>query len=146
MHPLGNCVFISSKIACCQFHTCYNLNKHYSDVIMGAMASQITSLAIACSTVCSGADQRKHQSSASLASVRGIHRWTVNSPHKGPVKRKRFPCDDVILFCLWRFGAEWNNYAWRKCFWKCRVPNGDHFVQASICLPPHDWFHHKYTI
>ena len=37
-------------------------------------------------TVCSGADQRKHQSSASLAFVRGIHRWPVNSPHKGPVR------------------------------------------------------------
>ena len=47
-------------------------------------------------TVCSGADQRKHQSSASLAFVRGIHRWPVNSPHKGPVTRKMFPFDDVI--------------------------------------------------
>ena len=35
-----------------------------------------------------GADQRKHQSSASLAIVRVIHRWLVNSPHKGPVTRK----------------------------------------------------------
>ena len=34
---------------------------HYSDVIKGMMASQITSLAIAYSTVYSGADQRKHQ-------------------------------------------------------------------------------------
>ena len=48
---------------------------YYSDVIMGAMASQITSLAIVYSTVYSGADQRKHQSSGSLAFVRGIHRW-----------------------------------------------------------------------
>ena len=47
---------------------------HYSDVIKDAMASQITSLAIVFSTVYSGADQRKHQSSASLAFVRGIHR------------------------------------------------------------------------
>ena len=47
---------------------------HYNDVIMGAMASQITSLTIVFSTVYSGADQRKHQSSASLAFVRGIHR------------------------------------------------------------------------
>ena len=44
-----------------------------------------------------GADQRKHQSSASLALVRGIHRWPVNSPHKGPVTRKMFPFDDVIM-------------------------------------------------
>ena len=48
--------------------------------------------------VCSGADQRKHQSSASLAFVRGIHRWPVDSPQKGPVTRKMFPFDDVIIF------------------------------------------------
>ena len=44
-----------------------------------------------------GADQRKHQSSASLAYVRGIHRWSVDSPHKGPVTRKSFTFDDVIM-------------------------------------------------
>ena len=48
---------------------------------MGAMAFQITSLTIVYSTVYSVADQRKHQSSASLAFVRGIHRWLVNSSH-----------------------------------------------------------------
>ena len=69
---------------------------HYSDAIMCAIASQITSLAIVYSAVYSGADQRKHQSSASLAFVGGIHRWPVNSPHKGPVTRKMFPFDDVI--------------------------------------------------
>ena len=56
---------------------------HYNDVIMSAMASRITSLAIVYSTVYSSTDQRKHQSSASLPFVRGIHRWPVNSPHKG---------------------------------------------------------------
>ena len=66
------------------------------------MASQITSLTIVYSTFCSGPDQRKHQSSASLAFVEGIHRWPVNSPHKGPVTRKMFPFDDVILLCrIW---------------------------------------------
>ena len=70
---------------------------HYCDVIMSAVASQITGVTIVYSTVCSGADQRKHQSSASLAFVRGIHRWTVNSPHKGPITRKMFPFDDVIM-------------------------------------------------
>ena len=64
---------------------------------MGAMASQITSLTIVYSTVDSGTDQRKHQSSVSLAFVRGIHRWPVNSPHKWPVTRKIFPFDDVIM-------------------------------------------------
>ena len=70
---------------------------HYNDVIMSTMASQITSLTIVYSTAYSGADQRKHQSSASLAFVRGIHRWPVNSPHKGPVTREMFPFDDVIM-------------------------------------------------
>ena len=70
---------------------------HYSNVIMGAIASQITSLPSVHLTVDSGADQRKYQSSASLAFVREIHRWPVNSPHKGPVTRKMFPFDDVII-------------------------------------------------
>ena len=70
---------------------------HYSDVIMGTMASQITSLTIVYSTVYSGVDEIKHQSSASLAFVRGIHRGPVNSPHKWPVTRKMFPFDDVIM-------------------------------------------------
>ena len=56
---------------------------HHNDVTMSAMASQITSLTIIDSTVYSGADQRKHQSSASLVFVRGIDRWPVNSPQKG---------------------------------------------------------------
>ena len=49
------------------------------------------------STVYSGADQRTHQSSTSLAFVWGIHRWPVNSLHKWPVTRKMFPFDDVIM-------------------------------------------------
>ena len=64
---------------------------------MNTMASQITSLTIVYSTVYSDADQRKHQSSASPPFVRGIHWWPVNSPHKRPVTRKRFPFDDVIM-------------------------------------------------
>ena len=68
-----------------------------NDVIMSSMASQITSLTVVYSTVYSGGDQRKHQSSASLAFVRGIHRWPMNSPHIGPVTRKLFPFDDVII-------------------------------------------------
>ena len=70
---------------------------HYNDVIMGAIASQITSLTVVYSTVYSDADERKHQSSASLAFVCGIHRWPVNSPHKWPVTRKMVPFDDVIM-------------------------------------------------
>ena len=70
---------------------------HYDDVIMGAIASQITSLTIVYLTVYAGADQSKHQSPASLAFVWGIHRGPVNSPHKWPVTRKMFPFDDVIM-------------------------------------------------
>ena len=78
----------------------YSNSVHYNDVIMSAMASQITSLSIAYSIVYSCADQRKHQSFASLAFVWGIHRWQVNSPHKRPVTRKMFPFDDVIMLVL----------------------------------------------
>ena len=66
-------------------------------VIMSSMSSQITGVFIVRTTVHSGADQRKHQSSASLAFVRGIRGWPVNSPHKWPVTRKIFPLDDVIM-------------------------------------------------
>ena len=70
---------------------------HYNDVIMGAIASEITSLTIVYSIVYSDADKRKHQSSASVAFVWGIHRGPVNSPHKWPVTQKMFPFDDVIM-------------------------------------------------
>ena len=70
---------------------------HCCDAIMGAMTSQIISLTIVYSTFHSGADQRKYQSSASLAFVREIHQWPVNSPYKWPVTRRMFPCDDVIM-------------------------------------------------
>ena len=73
---------------------------HYNDVIKGAIASQITSLPIFYSAVYSDAVQRKHLSSASLAIVRWIHRWPVNSTHKLPVTRKMFPFDDVIMYLL----------------------------------------------
>ena len=76
-----------------------NILNHYSDVTMGAMASQITGVSNFYSTVCLGADERKHQSSALLAFVRGIHQWLVNSPQKGPVTRKMFPFDYVIMHC-----------------------------------------------
>ena len=64
---------------------------------MTMLASQITSLTVVYSIVYSGVNQRKHQSSASLAFVREIHRGPVNFPHKWPVTRKMFPFDDVIM-------------------------------------------------
>ena len=73
------------------------VSTHYRDVLMGAMASQITSLTMVYWTVYSGADQRKHQSSASLAFMRGLQRGPVNSPRKWPVTRKIFKFDDVIM-------------------------------------------------
>ena len=72
-----------------------------SYVTIGAMASLITSLTIVYSTVYLCADQRKQQSSASLAFVWGIHRWPVNFPHKWPVTRKMFPFDYVIM--VWEY-------------------------------------------
>ena len=75
---------------------CHSIT-HYGDVIMGMIASQMTCLTIVYSTVYVDADQRKHQSFASLAFVREIHRGPVNSPHKRPVTRKMFPFDDVIM-------------------------------------------------
>ena len=65
--------------------------------IPNKMQKVAESITIFYSTVCSGADQRKHQSSASLAFLRGIHWWLVNSPHKWPVTLKMFPFDDVIM-------------------------------------------------
>ena len=83
---------------------------------MGAMAFQITSIIIVYSIVYTGADQRKHQSPASLAFVRGIHRSSINSPHKGPVTRKIFPFDDVIMRCLLQSSNNTHTYAWQWHF------------------------------
>ena len=93
--------FKSHSIRIGKWETLHTVVDYYSDVIMGTMASQITSLTIVHSTVYSGANQRKHQSSVSPAFARGIHRWPVNSSHKGPVTRKRFPFDDVIMLMLY---------------------------------------------
>ena len=108
---------------------------------MGAMASQITSLTIVYSTVYSDADQRKHQSSASLAFVRGIHRGPVNSPHKWPVMRKMFPFHDVIMIGLGdKLSTKYNQtqgcHIWAlyiQCYWTqknqymMKPPNGTIF-------------------
>ena len=69
---------------------------HYNDVIMSAMASQITDVLIVYRLF--RRRSRKHQSSVSLAIVRGIRQWAVNSMHKGTVTRKIFLFDDVIMF------------------------------------------------
>ena len=100
-HPVLIPASITQK--CIEFLKIKTIEKvlyHYGDGIMDMIASQITSLTVVYSTVYSGADQRKHQSSASLAFVREIHRGPVNSPHKWPVTRKMFPFDDVIMLKL----------------------------------------------
>ena len=96
--------------------------KHYNDVIMSAMMSHITSLSIVYSTVYSGTDQRKHQSPASLAFVRGIHRWPGNSPRKGPVTRKMFPFDDVIM--------KWHE----EHFLQWWYANFDRMFYSALCM------------
>ena len=75
----------------------FSTSIHYGDVIRSAMASQMTDISIVYSTSCSGADRRNQQSFTSLAFVRGIHRWPMNSLHRGPVTRKTFLFDDVIM-------------------------------------------------
>ena len=81
---------------------------HYNDVIMSAMLSEIIIVSIVCSTVNSGADQGKLQSSTSLAFVRGIHRWPANNPHKRSVTSKMYPFDDVIMF------PKYSTLSWRR--------------------------------
>ena len=131
---------------------------HYSDAIMGTIASQITSVSIAYSAVCSDPDQRKHQSSASLAFVRGIHRLPVNSPHKGQVTRKMFPFDYVIMphvFTLWptntipEINLDNTSYVrtWHTSIYDNTTPYIDNFIyvhQPSSVLYPtyvlnNDW-------
>ena len=75
--------------------TLYNV--HYSDVIMSTMASQITSVSIVHSTVCSGADQRKYQGSTSLALCEGNSPVTGEFPTQRTVTRKFFPFGDAIM-------------------------------------------------
>ena len=101
---------------------------HYNDVIMSPMASEIASLTIVYSTIYSGANQRKNQSSTSLAFVWGIHRWSVNSPHKGPVMRKMFPFDDVIM------------WSWRCCIQTgSTATNQSETMSENSCLGS-SWF------
>ena len=113
----GYCVHVvppSAAIALIKYRTQTGPN-NYSDVIMSAIASQITSLAI----VYWGLEQRKHQSSASLAFVRGTHRWPVNSPHIGPVTRKMFPFGDAIMWIIYRliYVLPWIIIFWSRVGW-----------------------------
>ena len=114
-HTLGTLLKTKFQIMCvCVFFMMWALiltqsnitrhcKYHYNDVIMNTMASQITSLMIVYSgVVYSATDQRKYQSSGSLAFVRGIHRGPMNSPYKRPVMWKMSPFDDIIMLYQWQ--------------------------------------------
>ena len=127
------CIFVSNRAILSRTSVVmsyyYTLTtNHYSDVIMGAMASQITSLTIVYSTVYSDADQGQHQNAASLAFVRGIHRWPVNSPHKWPVT---FPFGFHLMTSSWQSYSEdsWLAdkqvlfFSKERKFWESDTPN-----------------------
>ena len=114
-------LFCLRSADCVTFQVCLPINPsvplvlfniHYCGVIMGAKASQITSLTIVYWTVHLGTDQRKHQSSAALAFVQGIYRWPLNSPNKWPVTRKMFPFDDVIMWAQYGNFSGFIEFGW----------------------------------
>ena len=93
-HAIGSQLCTSRQPGCrdvCKIKTSLQWRHHDRDGVSNNLPS------IAYSTVYSGTDERSHQSSASLAFVWGIHRWLMNSPHKGQVTPKMFPFDDVIM-------------------------------------------------
>ena len=100
--------------------------QHYNDVIMTTMASQITSLTVVYSIVYSGADQRKHQSSASLAFVRGTHRdlWI-------PAQRTS-NAENVSIW--WRHHEEWLKSSWLlQMPWHWAISN-NHTDFSIVCV------------
>ena len=104
------CTRFCFALFCCGYSFCFRGVILYSDIIMCTMASQITSLTIVYLTAYSGTDHRKYQNSASLAFVQGIHEWPVNSPHKGPVTRKTFPFDDIMMVASGLPQWQWSNH------------------------------------
>ena len=135
--PLQPLWWLSQIGACQEFPDVINGDSnlsHYSDVIMGSMASEITSFIIVYSTVYSGADHRKCQSFASLTFVRGIHRSPVNSPHKGPVTRKTFPFDDVIINQYLFLGVSLDTGHQRTCVMMKTKPHKNNFnIIGRMC-------------
>ena len=99
---------------------------HYSDVIIRAMASRLLTQPFVQAQI-----NENILSTISLAFVRGIHRWPVNSPHKGPITRKMFPFSDVTIithqepvpyignlnqFITWHAGHLTPNVCWTTIF------------------------------
>ena len=105
LDPLGK--------ASCLLEVAFLIHFHYSDYIMGAIASQITSLTIVYWAVLSDADQRKHQSPASLAG-----NSPVNSPHEWPVTQKMFPFDYVII--RQEYIYKWNHSSVLEIYGPCQ--------------------------
>ena len=102
---------------------------HYGDTIMGAIASQITSLATVYYTAYSDAYQRKHHSSALLAFVRGIHRWIPRT--NGQLRRKCFHLMTSSWFSMLIIPAP-HIYVVYK--WLPSAP-GSHCWPASLIAP-----------
>ena len=129
---------------------------NYSDVIISAMVSQITGVSIVYSTVCSGAGEIKHQSSALLAFVRGIHLSSVNSPHKRPITRKMFPFGDFIMECvimlqdgcrIWDQSHGIDHNIWgrvcptaRKHIWRLETSNYTPNYLRGVITCPYPWY------
>ena len=114
---------------------------------MSVIVSHISDISTAYSTVCSGSHKEKHQSSASLASVRGIHRWPVDSPRKGPVTRKKFLFYDIISHYLLQKSHLLSliNCKIAKTYWKhsdscsCKITEWN-LVPISAYIAKHDNF------
>ena len=117
----------------------WSYQTHYSDV-MSATVSQITGVSIVCINLCSDADQRKHQSSAWLAFERGIHRWPVDTPNKGPVTRKHhepphsppIPCNQGLPRDTFMLGTSQTKRGQpRSCYFLNMYTNTDHPMKYS---------------
>ena len=103
---------------------------------MSAMASQITSFTIVYLSVYSGADQRKHQISASLASDEG------NSPVNGEFPAQMASNADNVSISWRHHEKPWGiihnrcaDFNIRYAFFQCSVAPGDfkcHFVDHTL--------------
>ena len=107
--------------------------KHYNDVIMRAMASQITGVLVVCSAVCSGVNQRRHQSIASLAFVRGIHRWPWIPLTKSQLRGK----------CIHLMTSSWNYHDLVRMIIERFVP---HAMSAITTISPNNTFCEMETV
>ena len=121
------------SVQLCRWAQCphfWLMTQNYIDVIMSTMASQITSLRVVYSTVYSDASQRKHESSASLAFVWGIHRYRWIPRTKGQFHGKCFH----LMTSSWKYISKNHKFDW--------VGNLDTKVaQIVICKQCKDTLH-----